>query len=132
MYTFLLIFHVIVSIFLILVVLLQQGKGADMGAAFGGSSQTLFGSSGSTGFLGKLTTGAAVTFMITSLILSSMSSNSGSDSVIPDLETEQPVAEQTLPAEEIPVGEEDIANRGQVEENPDEAAPLVNIPVKGQ
>ena len=132
MYTFLLIFHVIVSIFLILVVLLQQGKGADMGAAFGGSSQTLFGSTGSTGFLGKLTTGAAVTFMITSLILSSMSSNSGSDSVIPDLETEQPVAEQTLPAEEIPVGEEDIANKGQVEENPDEAAPLANIPVKGQ
>lgn len=61
--------HIIVCLGLILIVLLQTGKGASMGAAFGGSSQTIFGSSGATTFLGKLTTGVAVVFMITSLLL---------------------------------------------------------------
>ncbi len=61
--------HVLACGFLILVVLLQTGKGADMGAVFGGGSQTLFGSSGAGNFLTKLTTGTAIAFMITSLIL---------------------------------------------------------------
>jgi len=61
--------HILVCFALILIVLLQAGKGAEMGAAFGGSSQTLFGSSGAMGFLTKLTTVAAVIFMITSLLL---------------------------------------------------------------
>jgi preprotein translocase subunit SecG len=60
--------HVIVSIGLILVVLLQTGK-ADMGAVFGGSSSTIFGSSGAGNFLTRLTTGMAIVFMITSLTL---------------------------------------------------------------
>ncbi|RMF97604.1 MAG: preprotein translocase subunit SecG [Candidatus Schekmanbacteria bacterium] len=97
MYTFLVIFHVIVSIFLILVVLLQQGKGSEMGAAFGGASQTLFGSYGPTGFLGKLTTAAATIFMITSLILSSLASRPGTESIIPEVEEGKPAAEQTVP-----------------------------------
>ncbi|HOC45977.1 MAG: preprotein translocase subunit SecG [Syntrophorhabdaceae bacterium] len=64
------IIHVIIAIGLILIVLLQTGRGSDIGAAFGGgSSQTLFGSSGSTGFMTKLTTIAAVVFMVTSLVL---------------------------------------------------------------
>jgi preprotein translocase subunit SecG len=63
------IIHVIVSIGLILVVLLQQGKGAEVGAVFGGSSQTIFGSSGAGNFLTKMTTGMAIVFMITSLTL---------------------------------------------------------------
>jgi len=54
---------------MILIVLLQTGKGADMGAAFGGSSQTVFGSSGPGTFLGKVTTGIAICFMLTSLWL---------------------------------------------------------------
>jgi preprotein translocase subunit SecG len=62
--------HVIVCIILILVILLQAGKGANMGAAFGGSSQTVFGSSGPASFLGKMTTVVAILFMITSLTLS--------------------------------------------------------------
>jgi len=66
---FLLIVHVLVSVFLICIVLLQSGKGAEIGAAFGGSSQTLFGSRGAATFLNKLTTAAAVIFMITSLLL---------------------------------------------------------------
>jgi preprotein translocase subunit SecG len=61
--------HVLVCIALILIVLLQAGKGAEMGAAFGGASQTIFGSAGAMGFLSKLTTVAAVIFMITSLLL---------------------------------------------------------------
>ena len=65
----LIIIHVMVSLFLIAVVLLQSGKGAEIGAAFGGSSQTLFGSRGAASFLSKMTTGAAIAFMITSLTL---------------------------------------------------------------
>jgi len=61
--------HIIVCVLMVLIVLLQKGKGADMGAAFGGSSQTIFGSSGPGTFLGKITTGVAVVFMLTSLYL---------------------------------------------------------------
>jgi preprotein translocase subunit SecG len=63
------ILHVIVSIGLILVVLLQTGKGAEVGAVFGGSSSTIFGSSGAGNFLTRLTTGMAIVFMLTSLTL---------------------------------------------------------------
>lgn len=69
MTTFLIIIHVIVCVFLIFIVLVQGGKGAEMGAAFGGSSQTLFGSRGASTFLSKLTTAMAVVFMLTSLVL---------------------------------------------------------------
>jgi len=84
---FLLIVHVLVCIFLILIVLLQSGKGAEMGAAFGGSSQTLFGSRGAATFLNKLTTVAAIVFMITSLLLT-MITTKGS-SVIQNVPAEQ-------------------------------------------
>jgi len=63
------IIHVIACLFLIGVVLLQQGKGADMGAVFGGSSSTIFGSGGAGNFLTRLTTIMAVVFMLTSLTL---------------------------------------------------------------
>ncbi len=65
--------HVIVAVFLILVVLLQTGKGAEMGSSFGGSSQTLFGGGGPASFMAKLTTVAAVAFMVTSLSLAYLS-----------------------------------------------------------
>jgi len=62
--------HLVACVFLILVVLLQTGKGAEMGAVFGGGgSSTLFGASGAGNFLTKLTTGTAIVFFITSLIL---------------------------------------------------------------
>lgn len=67
-----LLIHVIACISLILIVLLQKGKGASMGAAFGGSSQTIFGSTGAAPFLSKLTAAAAIVFMFTSLILALM------------------------------------------------------------
>ncbi|MEK6726914.1 MAG: preprotein translocase subunit SecG [Deltaproteobacteria bacterium] len=77
------IIHVFVAISLVLVVLLQSGKGADMGAAFGGASQTIFGSSGAATFLGRLTAAAAVIFMITSLSLTVIGSSKTS-SVMPE------------------------------------------------
>ena len=65
------ILHVLVCIFLVLVILLQAGKGASVGAAFGGAgSQTVFGGRGAQTFLSKLTTLAAAIFFITSLALS--------------------------------------------------------------
>ncbi|MDP2854753.1 MAG: preprotein translocase subunit SecG [Smithellaceae bacterium] len=69
MTTLVTIIHVLACITLILIVLLQAGKGANMGAAFGGSSQTVFGSSGSGTFLGKMTAGVAIVFMLTSIAL---------------------------------------------------------------
>lgn len=64
---FLVTLHVIVSAILVGMVLLQKGKGADIGAAFGGASQTVFGPRGAQSFMAKLTTGAAIVFMFTSL-----------------------------------------------------------------
>jgi preprotein translocase subunit SecG len=58
--------HIVVCIALIMIVLLQKGKGASMGAAFGGSSQTVFGSAGATPFLHKVTVAAAIIFMVLS------------------------------------------------------------------
>ena len=75
--------HIIVCIALIMIVLLQTGKGADMGATFGGgSSQTLFGSTGASTFLSKATTVAAVVFMLTSLTLAYMSGNRTASTVM--------------------------------------------------
>ncbi len=75
MYALLIIVHVVVCRSLIMIVLLQTGKGADMGAAFGGASQTLFGGAGPAPLLGKITTIAAVVFMVTSLSLAYISAN---------------------------------------------------------
>lgn len=88
MATFIIIIHILASLFLIAVVLLQSGKGAEMGAAFGGSSQTLFGSRGAATFLNKLTTVAAVVFMLTSLALTMVTTKTTS------------VIKQTAPAEQ--------------------------------
>jgi preprotein translocase subunit SecG len=93
-------FHVIACIALILIVLLQQGKGADMGAAFGGSSQTVFGSAGATSFLSKVTIAAATMFILTSLSLAFMFGQGRSSSIMEGVQTQMPVAEQTsAPAE---------------------------------
>ena len=65
------IIHVVVCLILILIVLLQSGKGADLAGAFGGGgSQTAFGARGTATFLSKVTTGAAIVFMLSSFSLS--------------------------------------------------------------
>lgn len=63
----LLVIHVLTAIAIVVLVLLQQGRGADMGAAFGGGSQTLFGARGSATFLSKVTTWLAAVFFFTSM-----------------------------------------------------------------
>ena len=83
MSTGIIIVHIIVAVALILIVLLQTGKGADMGAAFGGgSSQTLFGSGGASTFFTRLTTIVAIVFMLTSLGLAYLSSHRSTRSVV--------------------------------------------------
>jgi preprotein translocase subunit SecG len=89
------IIHVIVSIGLILVVLLQTGKGAEVGAVFGGSSSTIFGSSGAGNFLTRLTTGMAIVFMITSLTLGYFAGKRPSATIF---DTRSPATVPTQPA----------------------------------
>jgi preprotein translocase subunit SecG len=85
MTTLLLILHVIVCISLIAIVLIQGGKGADIGAAFGaGASQTVFGATGRQSFLGKLTAGAAIIFMLTSLLLAYFYATPGFHTIMPN------------------------------------------------
>lgn len=81
MNTLLIIIHVIVCVFIILIVLLQVGRGAEAGAMFGGSGQANS-MRGQTTFIGKLTTGMAVAFMITSFLLTYDTSNNAKSSVI--------------------------------------------------
>lgn len=110
----LIIVHIVVCIALIMIVLLQTGKGADMGAAFGGGgSQTLFGSTGASTFLSKATTVAAIVFMLTSLVLAYISSHRQADSIMqqapapveqsaPAAQSEAAPQESSAPAQSAP------------------------------
>jgi preprotein translocase subunit SecG len=106
------IIHVVVCIILILVVLLQAGKGANMGAVFGGSSQTIFGSSGPGTFLGKMTTIVAIIFMLTSFSLSYTASRKTSSlmegasrpAAQKTAPLQQPIAPPAAPAPQAPAG----------------------------
>ena len=89
--------HITVAFALILIVLLQSGKGANMGAAFGGSSQTVFGSRGPAGFMSKLTTGVAVVFMLTSLTLSMISAGDRQVTILDEVD-QSGVVEELPPA----------------------------------
>jgi preprotein translocase subunit SecG len=97
METLLIVLHVVVCLFLVAIVLLQHGKGADIGATFGGSSQSLFGSEGPLPLLNKITTAAAVIFMLTSVALAYISSHTGTGSVMSDLAKPEPVQQTTQP-----------------------------------
>jgi preprotein translocase subunit SecG len=110
----LVILHVLVSVALIAIVLLQSGKGAEMGASFGASgSQSVFGAGGGSTFMSKLTTGAAIIFMLTSLTLAYRSGHSGTSSlmsgkVVPKATPQQqpaqgkPAAAPAMPAQQAP------------------------------
>ncbi len=91
--------HVLVCLFLILVVLAQQGKGQDLASAFGGAgSQTAFGARGTATLLSKITAGAAAIFMITSLSMSYLRPAVSERTVVPDLPA--PEIQTTTPTEE--------------------------------
>ncbi|HNP61226.1 MAG TPA: preprotein translocase subunit SecG [Nitrospirales bacterium] len=85
MYTLTVILHIIVCFLMIAAILLQAGKGAEIGASFGGSSQTVFGSRGPGTFLSKITVGAAIVFMLTSLSLALLSKQANTSSTVIDL-----------------------------------------------
>ena len=95
MQAFIIFLHILVCIALILIVLLQKGKGADMGAAFGGSSQTVFGGAGANSFLSRLTTAAAVIFMITCLLLAFMFNKGKTTSIMDKVKTTAPTTQQS-------------------------------------
>ena len=103
MTTLLIILHVCVSLFLIGIVLLQHGKGADIGATFGGSSQSLFGTEGPVPLLNKITTFAAIVFMGTSISLAYMSANRSTGTVMGDLPVQQATAVPQAPVDTSPV-----------------------------
>jgi preprotein translocase subunit SecG len=122
MSTILIVVHVIVCVALIMIVLLQTGKGADMGAAFGGGgSQTLFGSTGASTFLSKATTGAAIIFMLTSLALAYISSHRTADSIIQS--TPAPVEQQAPETQGGPATQESSAPAQPAAEAQGQAAP---------
>ena len=114
----LIIIHIIVCVALIMIVLLQTGKGADMGAAFGGgASQTLFGTTGASTFLSKATTFAAVVFMLTSLALAYLSSHRTAESIMqsPQAPVEQPATAPAAPADAAAPQSDAPAQPGQTE-----------------
>lgn len=93
MTTLIAILHVLTCLFIIGVVLLQSGKGAEMGASFGGGgSQSVFGASGGGNFMTRLTTSAAVIFMLTSLTLAYMSGHAPSSSIMSGKAAQKAVA----------------------------------------
>ncbi len=124
MTTILTVGHIAVCLFLVIIVLLQHGKGADAGAAFGGggSSQSLFGSEGPVPLLNKITTIAAIVFMLTSVSLAYVSSTSSTGSVMSSAVTAPAVnTEQVIPADPkvIPMP---------TEETSEEIAPIPEVP----
>ena len=103
----LLVIHMIVAVTIVTLVLLQQGKGADMGAAFGGgSSQSLFGARGSANFLSRMTSALVTFFFISSLVLAYLYTRQGEEnSIITESsviqQTEQDIAGIPLSGEEV-------------------------------
>lgn len=119
MFTVLVIIHLFVSIFLIFIVLIQGGKGAEIGAAFGGSTQTIFGSRGAATFLSKVTTMSAIIFMLTSLSLAVLSSKK--ESVISVREPVKTSPVKPLP-EDTPEPLPAIPEQSPVQEKPSQPA----------
>ncbi|HCC69094.1 MAG TPA: preprotein translocase subunit SecG [Nitrospiraceae bacterium] len=109
MVTLIVVIHLMVCVFLVFIILIQSTKGAQIGAAFGGSSQTLFGSRGAATFLNKLTTAVAIVFMLTSLSLAVLSPKRDS------------IVLQKQPVQETPAKPFSGAPLGPVQEKP--AAP---------
>jgi len=135
MHTVLVVLHVIVCVFLVAVVLLQRGKGAEMGAVFGGgASSTVFGGRGAGNFLTKLTTGSAIVFMCTSLSLSYFATRSSGDRLFEDGVESEAVPQDnlfedlgTVAPEAAATGVDDSA-AGLAE--PAEPAPATEVPAE--
>jgi preprotein translocase subunit SecG len=112
--TLLTIVHVLVCLFLVGIVLLQHGKGADIGATFGGSSQSLFGTEGPLPLLNKITTAAAIIFMLTSVTLAYISTQTSSSSVMSEISVSQPAPQAEVAQ---PLAKEDMVMEKPAEED---------------
>ena len=130
MQTLLVVLHLVFCIALIIIVLLQTGKGSEIGAVFGSSSQTLFGSTGGSTFFSKLTTGVAIVFLVTSLILAGRSTRVTSESVMTGA---KPAATAPLTTEggtpvEIPAVDQETTTGPDATEEEKTAAPAAESP----
>ena len=136
MTTFIIVLHVIVSFALIFIILLQTGTGAGMGAAFGaGSSQTLFGSSGSSKFFTRLTTVAATVFMLTSLTLTIISAHRVKGTVMEGYSASKPVvpiSTQAQPAQPAIPAVVDKNVKPEAVESQTAAQPAAVVPEKAK
>ncbi len=120
MYTLAVVIHLIVCFLMIAAILLQGGKGAEIGAAFGGSSQTVFGSRGPANFLSKVTVATAVIFMLTSLSLAYLSRERTYSSTVIDMDQQETTtAPAAPPAEAEAEGSASGAPSSQEEAAPD-------------
>ena len=125
MESIILIVHILLALGIIGFVMLQQGKGADAGASFGGgASQTVFGSSGSGNFLSRSTAILATVFFITSLALAGYASQKAksvtdlgipSEEVIEKLEQDTPVVEEYAPSSDAPELDASVSDEPAVE-----------------
>lgn len=123
--------HIVVSLFLILVVLLQQGKGADLSVFGGGSTQTAFGARGAATVLHKLTVGCFIAFIVTTVgIAAFQGTGDGGGSVIGD-DLDVPAAAETVPAEEPAPTEAEPAEANEVQGEADTAPPASDAPASG-
>jgi len=133
----LLIVHVIIAIALIVLILLQHGKGADAGAAFGsGASSTVFGARGSASFLSRVTAGLAAGFFVTSLLLGYSATRASAPSSVvervPAIPSEQivikPGEQAAKPGEQIVVKPDEQAVKPGEPAAKEEPAPQSNAP----
>jgi preprotein translocase subunit SecG len=137
---FLFTIHVLTCIFLILVVLLQRGKGADLSVFGGGTTQTAFGARGAATLLHKLTVGFFVAFLVTTVSIALVEAGSGSQSVLSGVEGEAPAAAATdqAPADQPAEAAEAPATDGSEEalspEAPESAAPApaASVPAEAE
>src|SRR5210317_537452 len=102
MVTILTIIHIMVCIFLVSIVLLQHGKGADIGATFGGGGESLFGTEGPVPIMNKITTAVAVLFMVTSISLAYISAHRATSSVMGEYSVPAPIEQAVPVAEPLP------------------------------
>ena len=101
-YTLIVIVHVLVCFLMIGAILLQSGKGAEIGASFGGSSQTVFGSRGPANFLSKFTVAVAAVFMVTSFSLAILAKQQNFASTVIDMQQKSTPATPATPSADAP------------------------------
>jgi preprotein translocase subunit SecG len=125
MYQFLMIIHILVALSVIGLVLLQQGRGADAGAGFGGASNTLFGARGAASFLSRTTAILAALFFVTSLILAYKAGNpdNKSQDLMDVPQAESPAQRDLPPVAEEPAATKKAADLPAPAEVPEPAAP---------